>query len=70
MNKKEQFVDLLVKGALAYGYRTNDGIILLRIAASIPERAIADDPTDAANDFLAYCNGEVAQPKKWMLEVE
>jgi hypothetical protein len=70
MTKKEQFLAFVLVGALAQDYatHTNDLPLMLRIAASIPESAIPEDPMKAAKAFLAFCNGVVKQPQKWMLK--
>ncbi|MDB6059478.1 MAG: hypothetical protein JWO95_3322 [Verrucomicrobiales bacterium] len=71
MTKKEQFLAFVLVGALAQDYATNsnDLPLMMRMAASIPEEEIPENPMNAAKVFLAFCNGVVKRPHKWMLKV-
>lgn len=72
MTKKEQFLAFVLVGALAQDYATksNDLPLMMRVAALIPESGIPDNPMEAAKAFLAFCNGVVKQPQKWMLKAD
>jgi hypothetical protein len=68
MSKKEQFLAFVLVGALAqdYAMHSNDLPLMMRLAAAIPEDSIPENPMNAAKVFLAYCNGVVKRPHRWM----
>ena len=56
MTKKEQFLAFVLVGALAQDYATNsnDLPLMMRVAASIPESGIPDNPMERPRLFWPF----------------
>jgi hypothetical protein len=70
MTKKEQFLAFVLVGAIAQdcANQNNDMPLIIRMAASIPDDDIPENPMEAAKTFLAFCNGVIKRPQRWMLK--
>jgi hypothetical protein len=68
MTKKEQFLTFVFCGALAEDIQndTNNAQLIAQMAVIIDETKIPESPANAAKVFLAYCNGRIDRPFKWM----
>ncbi len=69
MSKRERFLAFVLVGALAQDFNgnSNDTSLILHIAGQIPEEQIPENVMNAAEVFLAFCNGVCKRPRHWML---